>query len=128
MSVSAFLNPDPVIVTYRGSPIQFTLTLTENGVTITNLASYSQIDFHVRSGSREEPGPIVLNLKLTGSAPLYLSVNGSNQLVVNVPVSASTALAAGQYYAELWVTPPAAERKFVGWVLWNHEQTSIGVS
>jgi hypothetical protein len=140
MSTPADLTPDLVLTTYRGSPINFVLTPDQGGSPsqigspIEDLADYDQITLHVRTGSRESPGPVALAVKYTGDAPNYVSVVDVTidsvaypSVSVSVPAAASGGLTAGQYYAELWVTPAGGEATFTGWLVWNHEQTSYGV-
>lgn len=133
MHLNPQLTPDLLVTTYRGSPISFLAVPTQGGLPISNLASYSQIDFSLWSGTRDAPGTKVLSVKYTGTAPNYITVVdvtnpsvpiGSKGIQVTVPGAASLALAAGQYFAELWLTPPGGEKQFTSWAVWNHEPTT----
>ncbi len=135
MSHSAQVNDSTLhVVTYKGSPINFLVVPQADGDPIDDLDAYTQIDWSWWTGSPEVPGTKALDVRLTGIAPLYLSVEDITRpplfptptpaLRVDVPQAASLAVAAGSYYAELWITPPGGEKTLVGTSYFNHLPTT----
>jgi hypothetical protein len=131
VTIAAYLTPELHITSYRGSPIRFSITPTQDGDYITDLASYDQIQFDLWSGTREVPGEVALSLRYTGVAPLYITVTEPvvNQpaITIDVPGDVSGALDAGQYFAELWLTPAGDDPTFTGWATWDHQPTTYGL-
>lgn len=128
-----FLAPELVITTYKGSPVSLVIVPTQDGAAIANLAGYDQIDFSVFAGTRDAPGAKVLDVRFTGAPPLYITVivvNDPNVPVnspgiqVAIPGTVMLALAPGQYFAELWLTPPGGEPQFTSYAIWLHLPTT----
>lgn len=128
-----FLAPELVITTYKGSPVSLVFVPTQGGASIDDLDSYDQIDFSVFAGSRDAPGVKVLDVRFTGLAPLYIAVitvndpnvpPNSKAIQVSIPGSVMLALAPGQYFAELWLTPPGGEEAFTNYAIWLHMPTT----
>ena len=133
MSVTAYLTPDLVIYTYRGSPIKFTIQPLLGGVAIADLPSYDQIEFSLWTGTREAPGTKQLTIKFKGVAPNYISVvdvdagvGVSYAAQIDIPDTVSLALPVASYFAELWITPPGGKATFTGFAYWHHLPTTAG--
>lgn len=124
-----YLTPDLVITTYKGSPIDFTVTPTAAGEAVADLSDYDQISWHWYSGSRDRPGTKVLSVKYTGADPNYITVvtvDSKPSARINIPGSITNGIAAGIYFAELWITPPGGEATITGWAEIKHELTTGG--
>lgn len=134
MSHSALVNDSTLYVTtYKGSPINFLVVPLADGDPIADLATYDQIDWSWWTGTPEAPGTKALDVRKTGAAPLYLTVEdvthpavpvGSKGVRINIPQAISLGVAAGAYYAELWITPPAGEKQLVAVAFFNHLPTT----
>lgn len=133
--VSAFLTPDLMLLLYNGSPASFLLVPSQDGGPIADLAAYDQIDFSVFTGTRTRPGTKILPITYTGLGPNYITVENYTppgslvvfpSIRVTLPGTAVTKelIPPGQYYAELWLTPPVAERIFTNWAILNFEPTT----
>jgi hypothetical protein len=134
MSHSALVNDGTLhVTTYKGSPINFLVVPLADGDPIADLDDYDQIDWSWWTGSPETPGTKALDIRLTGANPKYLTVEdvvnpnvpaGSKGVRVDIPHAISFGVAAGAYYAELWVTPPGGEATLVGISYFNHLPTT----
>lgn len=133
MSVVSASPETLVIQTYQGSRIFFVLVPTAGDLPISDLATYTQISFSVYAGSQDSPGAVVLPLTYEGAGPNYITVvdvsdpsvpDGSKGIQIDVPASASKVFVPGQYFAELWLTPPGGDPIFTGLALWNHSPTA----
>jgi hypothetical protein len=132
-----FSVPDPylatpvlVVTSYKGSPLALTITPKRDGAAIDDLAAYDQIEWSWFTGSRESPGAKALTVKMTGIAPNYItvvSVGGFPSLIIDIPGTATNAVAPGQYYAELLLTPPGGEATLTAWATIQHQPTTIGL-
>lgn len=128
--------PDLQVTTYHGSPMSFTLVPSQNGQPVSNLSSYSQIDFSWYSGNPGDPGypgTKKLDLRYTGTGPLYITITtvvinavSFPAVTVTVPgsVMGGVGLPPGLYTAEMWLTPPGGEATYAGKATFNHLPTS----
>jgi hypothetical protein len=134
MSHSALVNDGTLYVTtYKGSPINFLVVPLQDAEPVDDLDSYDQIDWSWWTGTPEAPGTKALDVRFVGAAPLYLSVEdvthpdvpvGSKGVRVDIPQAVSYGIAAGAYYAELWITPPGGEKTLAGIANFNHLPTT----
>lgn len=134
MAHTASVNDNTLYVTtYKGSPINFLVVPLADGAGI-DLSTYDQIDWSWWTGTPETPGTKQVDVRLTGLAPLYLSVedltgtegipDGAYGVRLELPQAASYTIPAGQYYAELWITPGGGEKQLTGIAYFNHLPTT----